>query len=57
MAGSEFGSAMTVEQLVETADLANRPTRERTTTYGRAPVRDLRHLDSTVRTISSGPTG
>jgi len=39
MAGSQHGSAMTVGQLHELAEGIGRPLRERTTTYGRAPVR------------------
>jgi len=39
MAGSEFGSQMSVEQLQGVAQCAGRPTRERTTTYGTAPTR------------------
>jgi len=34
MAGSEHGSSMSVEQLAEIAQLAGRPSRVRTTTYG-----------------------
>jgi len=39
MAGSQHGSAMTVAQLHEVAEGIGRGVRERTTTYGRAPVR------------------
>jgi FO synthase len=39
MAGSEFGSQMSVEQLQDVAHRADRPTRERTTTYASAPTR------------------
>ncbi len=39
MAGSEFGSQMSVEQLKDVARRADRPTRERTTTYASAPSR------------------
>ncbi|NQU36400.1 MAG: 5-amino-6-(D-ribitylamino)uracil--L-tyrosine 4-hydroxyphenyl transferase CofH, partial [Actinobacteria bacterium] len=39
MAGSEFGSEMSVDQLKDVARRALRPTRERTTTYGNAPAR------------------
>jgi FO synthase len=39
MAGSEFGSQMSVEQLKDVAHRASRPTRERTTTYASAPAR------------------
>ncbi|KAA1421214.1 7,8-didemethyl-8-hydroxy-5-deazariboflavin synthase [Nocardioides humilatus] len=39
MAGSEHGSAKTVEELVEIGAGINRPVRERTTTYGVPPVR------------------
>ena len=38
-AGSSFGSALTVEQLREIAESANRPARERTTLYGRVVAR------------------
>ncbi|KMS83965.1 hypothetical protein ACZ91_50350, partial [Streptomyces regensis] len=40
MAGSEHGSSRTAEELGTLADLAGRPARQRTTTYGRtlAPV-------------------
>jgi FO synthase len=34
MAGSEFGSARTVEELRAVASMAGRPARQRTTTYG-----------------------
>jgi FO synthase len=39
MAGSEHGSARSVEQLREIAAAAGRPARERTTTYGTPPAR------------------
>lgn len=39
MAGSEFGSSVTVEELRSIAELAGRPTRERSTIYGKAPTR------------------
>jgi FO synthase len=39
MAGSEHGSARTVAQLTQIAELAGRPVRQRTTTYGDVPVR------------------
>jgi len=39
MAGSEHGSSRTVEQLRAVATAAGRPTRERTTTYGRVAAR------------------
>jgi FO synthase len=39
MAGSEHGSARTVEQLRRIAGAAGRPARERTTTYGVPPTR------------------
>jgi FO synthase len=42
MAGSEHGSARTIEQLEAMAALAGRPARQRTTTYGtvaNGPVR------------------
>jgi FO synthase len=35
MAGSEHGSAKTVDELVEIGDGIGRPLRERTTTYGK----------------------
>lgn len=38
MAGSEFGSSMTVGQLVDIAAAAGRPARQRTTTYSNAPA-------------------
>jgi FO synthase len=38
MAGSEHGSARTVDELVAIADGVGRPSRERTTTYGPAPT-------------------
>ncbi|MBB5955021.1 FO synthase [Saccharothrix tamanrassetensis] len=38
MAGSEHGSARTARQLHDTAALAGRPARQRTTTYGRVDV-------------------
>jgi FO synthase len=38
MAGSEHGSSRTVEELAQLADLAGRPARQRSTTYGRLPV-------------------
>jgi FO synthase len=38
MAGSQHGSAMTVEQLRETAAGIGRPVRERTTLYGEVPT-------------------
>jgi FO synthase len=38
MAGSEHGSSRTVEELSALADLAGRPARQRSTTYGRLPV-------------------
>jgi FO synthase len=37
MAGSEFGSARTVEQLKAVAEAAGRPARQRTTTYASLP--------------------
>ncbi|WP_285745440.1 bifunctional FO biosynthesis protein CofGH [Lentzea sp. NBRC 105346] len=40
MAGSEHGSARTVEELVATAALAGRTARQRTTTYGRVTTQD-----------------
>jgi FO synthase len=39
MAGSEHGSARTVAELTAIADLAGRPVRQRTTTYGDVPLR------------------
>ncbi|HEY6796079.1 MAG TPA: bifunctional FO biosynthesis protein CofGH [Kineosporiaceae bacterium] len=39
MAGSQHGSAMTVEQLADLARGIDRPVRERTTLYGRVPQR------------------
>ena len=39
MAGSEHGSAKTVEELTEIAAGVGRPVRQRTTTYGEVPVR------------------
>lgn len=54
MAGSEFGSAMTAEELVSVAGLASRPARQRTTTYKnvddlgitvRLPVDEVIHSD------------
>ena len=39
MAGSQHGSAKTVAELRELADGIDRPTRQRTTTYGHLPVR------------------
>jgi FO synthase len=38
MAGSEHGSSRTVEELSALADLAGRPARQRSTTYGRLPA-------------------
>ncbi len=38
MAGSEHGSSRTVEELAALAELAGRPARQRSTTYGRLPV-------------------
>jgi FO synthase len=37
LAGSEYGSEMTAAQLVALAELAGRPARQRTTTYGDVP--------------------
>jgi FO synthase len=39
MAGSEHGSARTVAELTAIAELAGRPVRQRTTTYGDVPAR------------------
>jgi FO synthase len=39
MAGSEHGSAKTVEELIEIGAGINRPVVERTTVYGRPPAR------------------
>jgi FO synthase len=39
MAGSQHGSAKTVEQLTEISAGVGRPVRQRTTTYGRVPAR------------------
>jgi FO synthase len=39
MAGSQHGSAKTVEQLTEISAGIGRPVRQRTTTYGRVPER------------------
>lgn len=38
MAGSEFGSSMTVDQIEALAQLARRPARQRTTTYSSVPA-------------------
>jgi FO synthase len=56
MAGSEFGSAKTVDQLTEIAGGAGRPVRERTTTYGVPRERASASTDSR-RPTSSVPTG
>jgi FO synthase len=47
MAGSQHGSAKTVEELTEISAGVGRPVRQRTTTYGRVP--DLRPRGTAVR--------
>ncbi len=45
MAGSQHGSAKSVDELTAMATAAGRPARQRTTTYGEVPARPAAHLD------------
>jgi len=45
MAGSQHGSAKSVEELIAVATAAGRPARQRTTTYGEVAARPVAHLD------------
>ncbi|QNE22977.1 7,8-didemethyl-8-hydroxy-5-deazariboflavin synthase [Kribbella qitaiheensis] len=45
MAGSKHGSRKSIEELTAMATAANRPARQRTTTYGEVPARPLGELE------------